>query len=95
MKKRILSTATLMLALAISAKANLADVLNPIVDDWVKPAFLPVTIIVFIIGTLGNLGKFTNAETRDIKAGIINIVIFVIAVMCIPGIILLFKTITL
>ncbi len=86
MKKRFLAVTTLLSAIALTAEANLKDALEPILDDWIEPAYPIIVGIVFIVGVIVNLGKFTNEDTRDIKKGIINIVIFLIVVLAVGAI---------
>ena len=92
MKKRFLTTATLVLTIVLTAKANLRQALEPVLNNWIEPAYPIIAAIIFIIGVLFNLGKFTNAENRDIKGGIINISIFVIVIVIIPVIYTVIKT---
>ncbi len=95
MKKRFLAVTTLLSAIALTAEANLKDALEPILDDWIEPAYPVIVGIVFIVGVIVNLGKFTNEDTRDIKKGIINIVIFLIVVLAVGGIYTIIRNTTL
>lgn len=84
MKKRTLTTLALATLVALTAKANLSDALEPVLDDWIEPAYPIIAGIIFLIGVLTNLGKFTSSENRDIKGGIINIAVYVIVIVVIP-----------
>ncbi|GEM_PF-4862071 len=85
MKKRLLSTVLALGTISVAAKANLRETMDDILANWIEPAYPLIIAIVFIIGAISNLGKFTNAETRDIKGGIINISIWLIAVLAVGG----------
>ncbi|WP_142534621.1 hypothetical protein [Saccharicrinis carchari] len=81
--------------MSLTTKANLKDALEPVLDDWIEPAYPVIVGIVFIVGVIVNLGKFTNEDTRDIKKGIINIVIFLIVVLAVGGIYTVIRNTTL
>ncbi|SMO89610.1 hypothetical protein SAMN06265379_11256 [Saccharicrinis carchari] len=95
MKNKFLAFTVLLSAMSLTTKANLKDALEPVLDDWIEPAYPVIVGIVFIVGVIVNLGKFTNEDTRDIKKGIINIVIFLIVVLAVGGIYTVIRNTTL
>lgn len=84
MKKRIFTTLAFTALISLTAKANLSNALEPVLNDWIEPAYPIIAGIIFIIGVLTNLGKFTSSENRDIKGGIINIAVYVIVIIAVP-----------
>lgn len=95
MRKRFLTTLALATGITFSAKANLAEAMEPFLNEWLEPAYPLIAGIIFLIGVFANLGKFTNAESRDIKGGIINIGVFLIVVVSIPVLYKIILTLTL
>jgi len=83
MKK--LLTLTLVTMLPICTFAQITQKLSEFETTWLKPAFPIIAGIVFIIGALTNIGKFFG-ENRDVKQGVINIVMYLAVVFVIAGI---------
>lgn len=63
-------------------------------NTYLKPMFPVVVGIVFIVGALVNLPNFFG-ENRDIKKGVINVLIYPGAVLLIAGIYAMVRTISL
>ncbi len=81
-KRIYLTISLLVLPIMLMAQAN---ELKNFMNNVVKPFFPVAAGIVFIGGALLNLGHFFG-ENRDIKKGVINIVIYLGALFLIRGI---------
>lgn len=71
--------------LPLSTFAQITSKLTEFETNWLKPIFPIIAGIVFIIGSLLNIGKFFG-ENRDIKQGVINITMYLVVLFVIAGI---------
>lgn len=91
MKKLKLLCVSLLLSIPTFAQFN---GLQNFENTWIKPLFPIVAGIVFIVGALMNLGNFFG-ENRDMKKGIVNMLIYAAVVFSIGGLYVAIRAVSL
>ena len=85
--KKVISLLGVLLLFSIEIQAQVTNILNNFYTVWVKPAIPIIGGIVLIVGALMNMGKILHSESRDIKAFVSGIVLYVAVYFSVVGIV--------
>lgn len=86
MKKiSLIFTCLFLFSVSIFAQNQFISSLNDLMNNWIRPAYPILAGIVFIVGALMNFGHFFG-ETRDVKKGVSNILLYLGVAVVIGGI---------